>query len=168
MKYTCAVCGKEHDGLPGLGTAAPLYYYSVPAEERVNRCRLDSDTCVIDDQFFFVRGCLEIPIVGEREPFIWGVWASVSSESFETFLRFYDQDHRSHEGPFFGWLSASFKGYPDSESLKTLVHLRDHGQRPFIELEPTEHPLAIEQRSGITVARVGEILSLYLSHEPAA
>src|SRR5262245_21113819 len=168
MQYTCAVCGKEHDGLPGLGNAAPRYYYSVPTAERSNRCRLDSDTCVVDSEFFFVRGCLEIPIVGEREPFIWGVWTSIRPKNFEAFLRLYDQDHRSHEGPFFGWLSASFKGYPDSENLKAMVHLRDHGQRPFIELEPTKHPLAIEQRSGITVARVGEILSLYVPHEPAA
>jgi hypothetical protein len=49
-----------------------------------------------------------------------------------------------------------------------MVHLRDYGKRPFLELEPTEHPLAVEQRGGITVARVGEILSLYLHDEPAA
>jgi hypothetical protein len=49
-----------------------------------------------------------------------------------------------------------------------MVHLRDHGQRPFIELEPTQHRLAVEQRSGITVDRVGEILSAYLHDTPAA
>ena len=33
--------------------------------------------------------------------------------------------------------------------------------RPLIELEPTEHPLAIEQRAGITVDRVAEIYAHY-------
>jgi hypothetical protein len=47
--------------------------------------------------------------------------------------------------------------YPDTENLKTLVHLRNDGIRPFIELEPTAHPLAIEQREGITVERLIEI-----------
>jgi hypothetical protein len=49
-----------------------------------------------------------------------------------------------------------------------MVHLRDHGLRPYIELEPTEHPLAIEQQSGISAERVAELLSLYLHGEPAA
>jgi hypothetical protein len=168
MQYTCAVCGERHDGIPSLGATAPLYYYSVPKAERANRCHLDSDTCVIDEEFFFVRGCLEIPIAGEPEPFTWGVWTSLSPKNFDTFLKLYDQEHRSHEAPFFGWLSASLKGYLDTENLKTMVHLRDYGKRPFLELEPTEHPLAVEQRGGITVARVGEILSLYLHDEPAA
>ncbi len=150
-----------------MSAAAPLYYYSIPELERPDRCRLDADTCVVDEEFFFVRGCLEIPIIGETDPFIWGVWVSLSRKNFETFLRLFNEEHRSREGPFFGWLFASFRGYPEAESLKTMVHLRDHGQRPFIELEPTQHPLAVEQRSGITVERVGEILSAYL-HEISA
>jgi hypothetical protein len=31
--------------------------------------------------------------------------------------------------------------------------------RPYIELEPTEHPLAVEQRRGMTVERMAEICS---------
>ena len=64
---------------------------------------------------------------------------------------------RSHIGPFFGWLSAELPLYPSTENLKARVHLRDNGVRPYVELEPTEHPLAIEQRNGITVDRVAEI-----------
>ena len=51
--------------------------------------------------------------------------------------------------------------YPSTENLKTRVHLRDDGVRPYIELEPTDHPLAVEQRNGITVDRVAEILAYY-------
>jgi len=167
MQYVCSRCGERHEGLPGLSTEAPLYYYSVPQLERASRCRLDGDTCVVDEEFFFVRGCLEVPIRGERDPFIWGVWVSLSRKSFDEFLELYHEAHRSHTGPFFGWLSASLKGYPQTENLKTMVHLRDHGQRPFIELEPTDHPLAIEQRSGISVARVGEILAASLHDTPS-
>ena len=168
MEYVCATCGERHEGLPALTAAAPLYYYSVPEPERSHRCRLESDTCIVDQEFFFVRGCLEVPILGKPEPFVWGVWVSLSRGNFDTFLRLSREEHRSQEDPFFGWLSASLKGYPQTANLKTLVHLRDHGQRPFIELEPTEHPLAVEQRSGITVERVGEILSAYLHSPPAA
>ncbi len=151
-----------------MSAAAPLYYYSIPELERAQRCRLDADTCEVDEEFFFVRGCLEVPIIGATDPFIWGVWVSLSRKNFDTFLRLFTEEHRSNEGPFFGWLSASLKGYPETENLKTTVHLRDHAQRPFVELEPTQHPLSVEQRSGITVARVGEILSAYLHQTPAA
>jgi hypothetical protein len=34
------------------------------------------------------------------------------------------------------------------------------GQRPLVELEPTDHPLAVEQREGITIARVQEFAEL--------
>ena len=37
-----------------------------------------------------------------------------------------------------------------------MVHPRD-GMRPYIELEPTDHPLALEQRNGIPMARVAQI-----------
>jgi hypothetical protein len=168
LQYVCATCGERHERISGLSAAAPLYYYSVPEAERSRRCRLDPDVCVIDGEFFFVRGCLEVPILGESDPFVWGVWVSLARESFETFLALYPEAHRSHAGPFFGWLSAALRGYPDTENLKTRVHLRDHGQRPAIELEPTEHPLAVEQRSGIRVERVGEILAAHLHGTPAA
>jgi len=168
MQYICSTCGESHEGIPGLSAEAPLYYYSIPESERETRCYLGTDICVVDDEFFFVRGCLEVPILGEPDPFIWGVWVSLSRKNFDLFSDLYNQRSRSHAGPFFGWLSASLKGYPETENLKTRVHLRDDGERPFIELEPTEHPLAIEQRSGISVTRAGEILSTYLHDTPAA
>lgn len=168
IRFTCASCGERHEGVPGLASAAPLYYYAIPEPERDRRCRLDADTCVVDDRFFFVRGCLEVPIAGEAEPFVWGVWVSLARESFARFLALRDEERRSQEGPFFGWLSAGLRGYPDTENLRARVHLRDHGQRPFIELEPTDHPLAVEQREGITLARVGEILSAYLHGDAEA
>ncbi len=61
------------------------------------------------------------------------------------------------EGPYFGWLCSRLQIYPDTLLLKTHVHPRAAGTRPYIELEPTDHPLAVEQRNGITSARVREI-----------
>jgi len=37
-----------------------------------------------------------------------------------------------------------------------MVHTQLVGRRPLVELEPTDHPLAAEQRVGITMARVQE------------
>ena len=63
--------------MPSFGAAAPLNYYQIPVEEREARCALGSDDCVIDGNFFFVRGCIEIPVHGQDEAFNWGVWVSL-------------------------------------------------------------------------------------------
>ena len=104
-----------------------------------------------------MRGCIEITVHGADEPFIWGVWVSLSEKSFKRFLELYDTEDRKDEAPFFGWLCAYIDDYPDTVNLKTMVHLRNQGLRPYIELEPTDHPLAIEQRDGIAMARVAQI-----------
>jgi hypothetical protein len=40
------------------------------------------------------------------------------------------------------------------------LHPRDGRQRPCVELEPTGHPLAIEQQRGISLDRLLEIYAL--------
>jgi hypothetical protein len=149
--------------MPAYAAKAPLYYDAVPAEERGTRCELTSDTCIVDQEFFFVRGCLDIHVHHVAEPFSWGVWCSLSKPNFDQYLLCFDEPKRSHIGPFFGWLSAELPLYPSTENLKTMVHLRDDNLRPYIELEPTDHPLAVEQRDGISVDRVAEIIA-HLTH----
>ena len=160
FEFRCNDCGEIHRGMPSFGADAPLSYYAVPESQRASRCQLGSDDCVIDRKEFFVRGCLEIPVHEANEPFSWGVWVSLSEQSFLTWRENFDRQCRSHVGPFFGWLNAWLKPYPETANLKTHVHLRDNGVRPWIELEPTDHPLAIEQRNGISIDRVAEIYAI--------
>jgi hypothetical protein len=167
FEFTCAICGQVHRGMPSFGADAPLSYYDVPLQERERRCRLGTDDCVIDDQWFFVCGCIDIPVHGEKEQFTWSVWVSLSEKSFTTWSACFDAKHQTHIGPFFGWLNTWLKPYPDTANLKTRVHLRDDGIRPYIELEPTMHPLAIEQREGISRARLAEIYALAIHDEEA-
>jgi hypothetical protein len=161
FEFKCTSCGSIHQGMPTFGALAPLHFYGIPDGERKARCVLTADDCVIDGEWFYIRGCVEIPVHGEEEPFVYGLWASVSEESYAEFQRTFHSSRRSQVGPFFGWLNAELALYPSTENLKTLVHLRDDGIRPYIELEPTDHPLALEQRNGISVERVGEIYAYY-------
>jgi hypothetical protein len=69
---------------------------------------------------------------------------------------------RADEPPHFGWLSTSIPIYPTTVGLKANLHTEPIGTRPLIELEPTDHPLSVEQRTGISIARVEEIASLML------
>lgn len=161
--FYCGTCGKYHAELPmDFGAKKPDPYFSIPEEERYSRCYLTTDVCVIDAKEFYIRGCLELPVVDSPNTFVWGVWVSLSENSYKRVIELWDNDGREKEPPFFGWLCTRLQIYPDTALLKTHVHLRPENQRPFIELEPTDHPLAIEQREGITMARVSKIVAALL------
>jgi hypothetical protein len=50
-------------------------------------------------------------------------------------------------------------GYPDTDTLEAeALLLRGANARPVIQLRAADHPLVGEQRNGITMARVHEIL----------
>jgi hypothetical protein len=122
---------------------------------------LSEDFCVLEGEHFFVRCVLEIPIVGsDRDGFAYGVWSSLSEKNFRRYVETFDAGEQDGLGPWFGWFSNRLKGYPDTLFLKCQVHPRAGRRRPWIELEPTDNPLAIEQRDGITLDRLLEIYAL--------
>ena len=130
---------------------------TLSAQERVQRGELGSDQCIIDNDHFFVRGLVEIPVVDDDGPFAWGVWVSLSKASFDRTSELWNKPSRVDEPPYFGWLSNSLPGYPETLNLKTAVYSRAVGVRTLIELEQTAHPLAVEQQRGITAERIREI-----------
>lgn len=160
--FPCSACGGTHTGLPSFGAEAPWLYEQIAPDEREARCSIDSDGCIIDNLHHFVRATLDIPVHGQQEPFTWGVWVSLSEDSFNTWDLHFNETRRAHVGPFFGWFSNRLPGYPETLNLKTRVHLRDDGMRPLIELEPTDHPLAVEQRAGISLGRMAQLHALLM------
>lgn len=158
QSFQCSCCGETLFGPPlAWHFQAPAAWHALPLGERENRGEISSDQCVIDDQHFFIRGLVKIPIVGSEEPFEWGVWVSLSRANFERAASLWHDADRVNEPAYFGWFSNSLPGYPETLFLKTMVHSRGVGLRPYIELERTDHSLALEQRNGISVARVKQI-----------
>ena len=51
----------------------------------------------------------------------------------------------------YGWLSNVVPTFENPFAQKCNVNVRPGGLRPLIELEPTDHPLAIAQRDGISL-----------------
>lgn len=168
FEFKCHTCARMHKGIPTFGWDYPITVLDVPPEERSERVDLGTDYCVIDDKWFFIRGCIEILVLGLGEPFIWGTWISISEKSYERFVQLYETEGRENEPPFFGWLNHTPPGYPFQELYKTMMHLRPLPIRPLIELEPTEHPLAVEQRDGITIERLKEIVETILHTKNAS
>jgi hypothetical protein len=139
--------GRQFDELPlDWNADAPLPYELILEAERESRARLTGSFCTIDDDEFHIRGSIELPIIGQTERFTWGAWTSLSAASMQTISKAWDRPDRS--GHFLGWLCTCLPLYPETLGLKVRVHLRAPPIASFIELEPTDHPLAVEQRQG--------------------
>ncbi|WP_167475381.1 DUF2199 domain-containing protein [Nocardia arthritidis] len=166
--YVCSSCSRQHDGPPfSYGTLAPAYWH--PGLENRPGNVLGEEQCVIEGTHFFVRGRLVLPIIDAEQEFDWGVWVSVSQANFDRMAEVWDSPSRIEEPPYFGWLASELPLYkPTTLELKTNLHTQPVGTRPTVELEPTDHPLAIQQRTGITLAHVQTIAEQLLhSDRPA-
>lgn len=166
MKYRfkCASCDSWHEGIPGWGWKYPFHYHSVPESERAARCFLTSDLCVVDDTAFYICGCLELPIPGSTDIVSFRVWVSLGESDWFEFQDLIGVSKRSYTGPYFGWLDSTIPIYPDTYKMTCVVHIRDDGIRPFIELEPTDHPLSVDQREGVSQERVQALYDFFEHH----
>ena len=155
--YACHCCGQRHAGLPfSYGVDAPDHWRDELAGDE--RSVLDGEVCIIQAEHYFVRARLVLPVLDAERDFDWTVWVSLSRSNFERTTELWTTPGREQEPPYFGWLSTELPVYPQSTlNLRTHVRTQPVGSRPCVELEPTDHPLAVEQRTGITLARVQDI-----------
>ena len=163
MRWTCSRCGGEHDGLPhDWAFTEPTYWNGGRSDDD----RLTEDLCRWTDDdgnpSFFIRGILTIPVLDADDDVRFGVWSSLSERSFERVIELWDDPRRVAEEPYFGWLSNSLPGYPETLNLAVDVVTRHVDVRPEFVLHQADHPLVQEQERGITSARVREIAELNL------
>jgi hypothetical protein len=157
VSWKCDTCGIEHDDIPlCFGIEAP-WKALVPESEFEQRVDLTPDQCVVDEKVFFIRGHIEIPIHDYPEPLAFSVWSSLSEASFLHMCEHWEANDRASEPPYFGWLCSPVAAYPSSIHLKLSVQSRAPGFTPLFIIEQTDHPLAIDQHNGITIAKWHEL-----------
>ncbi len=164
FRCTCSCCGKIYEGAPSFAFDEPLHYLCLSLEEQQARCERDKDFCIIrhDEQTdYFIRVCLEIPLHGLPEPFLWGVWVSISEKNFKRYAETCDTPDETDS--YFGWLCNEIPSYTGTTKLKILSHPRRNKQRPWIEIEPSDHPLYHDWKNGITEEHAGSMM-LKLMH----
>lgn len=161
VELPCAECGGRHDLAEiSFAAAEPPHWHALSDADRA-RSQLSRDQCEIvtdTERAFFVAAQLPIPVHGGEQDYHWGVWVSLSERSYTEMNEHWEDPGRTGLGPYFGWLCTSLPGYPETMYLKTMVHQREVGLRPVVELEPTEHPLAVHQRDGIDPAELLQLL----------
>jgi hypothetical protein len=180
LRWKCGSCDEWHTG-PALdfGYDSPYHWRKEYAQENDNvvassqgfqgrsKYFLNSDYCAINDEHFFVRGLIHLPIIGTDDTFRWGVWGSVSQQNFETLLKTDNNPDRVNLPAMFSWLSNKIPEYPDTLNLKMYARVEKPDWRPNFELEPSDHPLSREFHHGVTPQRVREIMLGRLESEHA-
>jgi hypothetical protein len=156
-----------HNGIFDLGCTWPDFWQG-PNEPLPNSSLatagdiLTEDFCIIDGKNYFIRCVLKLPLIGAPgEYFAFGVWSTLSKKNFDKYVESFDVGSDEDLGPWFGWFSNCLKLYPDTVNLKCQVHTQANRQRPWIELEQSDHPLARDAGEGITYERLAEIYSAY-------
>ncbi len=164
--FICATCGQTHEGLAfSFAAEFPDPCANLSQDERDTRAVIGSDQVILDGQHFFLRGCLEIPIIGHSEPFLWGLWATVWEKDFDEIADCWESpDREKTHGPFKGRLANSVSDYPETMNLRLRIVLQPVGTRPLFYIEEPEHPLAQEQQNGITYQSAMERATLRLHH----
>jgi hypothetical protein len=118
---------------------------------------------VVAAEDHFILANIELPVKDPGESqFVWTCWVSLSRQSYDQMQRLWDSPDRESQEPAFGYVSNALPTYqPSTFALKSRVHTRAMGLRPWVELEPTEHPLAVEQREGIGPDRIAALYHLH-------
>jgi hypothetical protein len=160
--YVCEICGQFHAGqYISLAFDSPDPFAALKDNAK-NRAHLGTDDCVIGSDECYLRGIIELPIVGLDEVFLWGAWARVWQRDYEEFAAHYHSEGREKLiGPYKVRLCNKLPGYgPETLNLKCTLKVQPVGTRPLLVIDEPEHPLAIEQRNGITLTRARQISAL--------
>ena len=157
--FRCTQCEKVHEGLPAIAFDYPAHYHDLAEAEREAKAVLTDDTCIIDEEHFFVRAVLEIPILGQHECLEWGVWGTLSSANFDRYQASFHDHDQSKLGPMFSWFASRLPGYPETLGLRCNVLPRDGRMRPLVDFAPDDdHPLVLDKKNGISLERAIEFV----------
>lgn len=147
-------------GSPSFAFNAPDPWLS-QSDEVKEQGRIGDDLCFYVDEdgtHYFARTIIQIPIQDVSEPFMWGVWVSLSQESYEHYFETWDA--LDVERGYFGWLCNALPYYASTYSMAVNVHPQADGARPCLRLHKTDHELYYDQVNGISIEKAQNIAEI--------
>ena len=149
--FKCPTCGKDHAGWPALAFKSPANYDFLSEREKSELGKLDADFCEIrytDQTDRFIRVTLTQKVIGVCEGLDYGLWVSLSEESYADYKANFDNP--SHENRYFGWLCSNIPEYESTLSIPCDVQTRFGNSRPeIIPHADFDHPFVKDYYSGI-------------------
>lgn len=149
VAFVCSVCGEAHAGVDPWGYNQPQYWGQLTEAQRA-ASRINDDLCATDDQFFFVRAVLQLPLVdGPQREFDLAVWGTLSSHDFKQYIETFQHGKQAELGPLFSYLASDIRQFAGALNLEADLIPRDGGLRPLLRLRDAAHPLVQAQQHGI-------------------
>lgn len=158
--FTCSCCGKLHEGSPSFGFKFPDPLLGQTTEIKEN-VKAGEDLCFYADEdgmHYFARVVLNIPIHGVSEPFTWGIWVSLSKDSYEHYVKTWNEPDTSNA--YFGWVCSKLPYYQNTYSLATDVHQQAEGKRSYLCLHEIENELYNDFKNGISIEKAQKIAEI--------
>ena len=149
-KYQCGKCDEWHEDWPAYAFNSPDYYYWLSDEEK-KKSELNEDFCVVrekDATHYFIRAVLFQPVQDYCETVDYGVWTSLSEQSFQDYRENFKKP--AHQVQYFGWLANQMPDY-GNDDIKLTVVTNQEGERPAVfPHQSQDHPLVHDFYRGIS------------------
>ena len=161
MKTKCSGCGQVHNFEDmDLVFEFPDEMSKMSEDMRSERCAYTPDICVIDMERYLIRGVIHMNVLEGNRYWGIGAWAQVSEKDFLRYKELWSDEKQGQEPPFKGTIANMMPDdeYPSTMGMSCEVQLTDASSRPKIILTNVAHPLAIEQRKGISSEKVIHLL----------
>src|SRR6185295_6135944 len=153
-------CGEEHDEWPpDRAFGLPYEIYALSADERAARAKTSDDFCVLDEDRWFIRTVLSIPLRGRADRWGVGLWVEISEADCGRYYRLFNVD-ASREPGFPGRIANAVATFDDSLGASVHVQLGPASKRPTLIFDAQDScSLAVAQREGLTDAAVHAALA---------
>jgi hypothetical protein len=125
-------------------------------EEIEERCRYNDDIFICDDEYYFVRCILPLPVHDKGDNYCLGVWVQVSENSFTHIYDLWEVEDQTNENPIHGLLANDVPLTTGSKNAEVSVQLVGAQSRPVVTVVDHNCSLHQEQTCGITIHRANE------------
>jgi len=157
----CPCCDKmvPADGLE-LSYKLPDAIASMSQEDIDEHCKYTNDYVICNDEYFYIRCTIPLPVHDLGKDYAIGAWAQVSENSFGRIWQLWDDPAQSNEVPIRGLLANNIHLNSNSENSEIEIQLTGPTTRPKITIKDPECSLYKEQQCGITIHRAAEYSDL--------
>jgi hypothetical protein len=166
VSWVCSVCGEPHDErLLDIRMSLPDVVHVLDEEDRGRDAWISDDFVALADGRRFVRGLLQIPIPELETRFGYGLWVEANAADWDRlFEHWYDPEQAGFPAVD-GALANELDPYGPTLGLRVCLQPTSADTLPDVAVVEADHPLARDQRAGITVGRAEELAAMVL-HSP--
>jgi len=157
----CSCCGKM---VPAnnieLTFPMPDDILNLDQKEVNEKCKFNDDIYVYNDEKYYIRCILPLPVHDTSESYCIGVWVELSLSCFNRVWDLWDEEDKTNEPLFSGLLASQIPLTENSQNSKLVVQLKGVSSRPEVFVKDKSCSLYLEQTCGITMHRAREYSDL--------